>query len=205
MATSNAIRRLSAMDTATIHESGAGTIMDGTIRLQAGTRICGPALTVLSPPGDNLMIHLAVAQARRGDVLVVQCCDPGYGVWGEVLSVAAAARGIMGLVLDGSVRDLPEMRALGFPVFARGTALRGTGKSGRGEINIPIPCGGAIVRPGDVVAADESGIVVVGAADVEAIADRAEERVRKEAAMMAQLRDGGTSVELLNLGRRGET
>lgn len=202
MGISEAVQRLAVMDTATIHESGAAMVMDGTIRLQAGTRVCGPALTVLSPPGDNLMIHLAVAQAHRGDVLVVQCCDPVYGVWGEVLSVAAAAKGIAGLVLDGSVRDLPEMRALGFPVFSRGTALRGTGKRGRGEINIPIQCGGAVVYPGDIIAGDESGIVVVSATEVEAIADRAEERVRKEAVMMAQLREGRSTVELLNLGGR---
>lgn len=200
----DAVRRLSVMDTATIHEAGAGMIMDGTIRLQAGTRVCGPALTVLSPPGDNLMIHHALARAKLGDVLVVQCCDSGYGVWGEVLSVAAIARGIAGLVVDGSVRDLPEMRALGFPVFARGLALRGTSKRGRGEINIPIQCGGAIVYPGDVIAGDESGIVVVGSTELEAVTDRAEERVRKEAAMMVHLREGRTSVELLNLGGREE-
>jgi 4-hydroxy-4-methyl-2-oxoglutarate aldolase len=202
MATPDTIARFATMDTATIHESGAPMVMDGTIRHLAGApRLCGPALTVLCPPGDNLVIHHAVASAKPGDILVVQCCSPAYGVWGEVLSLAAMERGIAGLVLDGSIRDLAAIHALGFPVFARGTALRGTAKTGRGEIAIPIACGGAIVRPQDIVVADESGIVIVPSAEAGAIAGRAEERVRKEAALMDGLRAGRTTVELLNLNR----
>jgi 4-hydroxy-4-methyl-2-oxoglutarate aldolase len=200
MAAPEPIARLATVDTATIHESGARMVLNGTIRYLAGApRLCGPALTVLCPPGDNLVIHHAVAAAKPGDVLVVQCCDPAYGVWGEVLSLAAIECGIAGLVLDGSIRDLSAIHALGFPVFARGTALRGTAKDGRGEINIPIACGGALVRPSDIVVGDESGIAVVPPAEADAIAGRAEERVRKEAAMMDGLRAGRTTIELLNL------
>ena len=124
--------RLAAMDTATLHESGAGNIMNGKLRKLSGSRrLAGPAFTVLCPPGDNLTIHVGVAQAKPGDVLVVQCHDAGYGVWGEVLSVAVISRGIAGLIVDGSVRDLAAIQALDFPVFAQGTCLRGTGKDKR--------------------------------------------------------------------------
>ncbi|MBV8141452.1 MAG: RraA family protein, partial [Verrucomicrobia bacterium] len=114
------VGQLRALDTATLFESGARATMGPEIRMLSGDcRLAGPALTVMCPPGDNLMIHLAVARAQTGAVLVVQSHDPGYGVWGEVLTIAAMARGIAGLVLDGSVRDLGAIRRLGFPVFAR--------------------------------------------------------------------------------------
>jgi 4-hydroxy-4-methyl-2-oxoglutarate aldolase len=161
--------------------------------------VAGRALTVMSPPGDNLMIHVAVACAEPGDMLIVQSHDAGYGVWGEVLTVAAQARGIIGLVLDGSVRDLAAIRRRAFPVFARGVCLRGTAKSREGTVNEPISCGGQPVWPGDLIAADESGIVAMSPREVEQILIRAEERSRKEAAMMSELRSGRTTVELLGL------
>ena len=167
--------------------------------LSGAGRLAGPALTAMCHPGDNLMIHVAVAQAEPGAVLVVQCHDPSYGVWGEVLTVAAQARGIAGLVLDGSVRDLGAMRRLGFPVFARGTALRGTGKSGPGTVASAVTCGGTPVWPGDLIVADESGIVVVRPGEAEDILVKARERERKEAVMMSELRAGRTTMELLGL------
>jgi 4-hydroxy-4-methyl-2-oxoglutarate aldolase len=192
--------RLAAIDTATLHESGAGTIMQPGITQQSSNRrVAGTAVTAVCPPGDNLMIHVAVAQAKPGDVLVIQCNDANYGVWGEVLSVAAMSRGVVALVLDGSVRDLGAIRAIDFPIFARGTCLRGTVKETLGVVNVPITCGGALVRPGDIVVADESGIVVIPPGAAEQIATRAEERVRKEAVMMDQLRSGKTTVQLLGL------
>jgi 4-hydroxy-4-methyl-2-oxoglutarate aldolase len=161
--------------------------------------VVGPAVTVMCHPGDNLMIHVAVAGAEPGDVLVVQTHDPGYGVWGEVLTVAAQARGIIGLVLDGSVRDLAAIRRREFPVFARGVALRGAAKARQGTVNSPISCGGQPVWPGDMIAADESGIVVMPPEDVEQILFRADERSRKEAQMMSELKSGRTTLELLGL------
>jgi 4-hydroxy-4-methyl-2-oxoglutarate aldolase len=193
-------KRLAAMDTATLHESGAATIMQPGITQQSGSRrIAGTALTAVCPPGDNLMIHVAVAKAKPGDVLVIQCNDANYGVWGEVLSVAAQSRGVVALVIDGSVRDLAAIRALDFPIFARGTCLRGSVKNTVGEVNTPMTCGGALVRPGDIVVADESGIVVIPPSAAEQIAERAEERVRKEAVMMDELRNGKTTMQLLGL------
>jgi 4-hydroxy-4-methyl-2-oxoglutarate aldolase len=161
--------------------------MGPEIRMLSGDgRLAGPAVTVMCPPGDNLMIHVAVAQAQPGTVLVAQCHNPGYGVWGEVLTTAAMARGIAGLVLDGSVRDLGAIRRLGFLVFARGTALPGTAKRSSGMI-------------GDIIVADESGIVIVQPETAQSVLAKAEERCRKEAAIMDELRGGRTTIELLGL------
>ena len=192
--------RLSVLETATLHEAGAGSVMSPDIKMLSGDRcVVGRALTVMCHPGDNLMIHVAVARAEPGDILVVQANHPGFGVWGEVLTVAAQARKIVGLILDGSVRDLAAIRKRKFPVFARGLALRGAAKEREGTVNEPISCGGQPVWPGDVVAADESGIVVMPREDVEAILARAEERSRKEAVMMAELQRGRTTMDLLGL------
>jgi 4-hydroxy-4-methyl-2-oxoglutarate aldolase len=192
--------RIALLDTATLYESGAQATMASEIKMLSGDRcVAGQALTVMCHPGDNLMIHVGVARAKPGDVLVVQCHDAGYGVWGEVLTVAAIARGIAALVLDGSVRDLAAIRKLGFPVFARGTCLRGTGKSGVGTVNAVISCGGQPVWPGDLIVADESGIVVIRPQETEQILLKGEARSRKEAALMNELRNGRTTMELLGL------
>ena len=194
------LARLRALDTATLYESGALATMGPEIRMLSGDgRLAGPAVTVMCPPGDNLMIHVAVAQAQPGTVLVAQCHNPGYGVWGEVLTTAAMARGIAGLVLDGSVRDLGAIRRLGFLVFARGTALPGTAKRSSGMIGAATTCGGALVWAGDIIVADESGIVIVQPETAQSVLAKAEERCRKEAAIMDELRGGRTTIELLGL------
>ena len=197
------LERLRALDTATLHESGADATMGSEIRMLSGDgRLAGSALTVICPPGDNLMIHIAVAQAQPGTVLVVQCHDPAYGVWGEVLTVAAMARRIAGLVLDGSVRDLGAIRRLGFPVFARGTALPGAAKHGHGIIGAATTCGRTVVRSGDIIVGDESGIVIIQTETMQPILAKAEERCRKEAAIMEELRGGRTTIELLGLDEK---
>jgi 4-hydroxy-4-methyl-2-oxoglutarate aldolase len=195
--------RLTALDTATLYESGASATMTPDIKILSGDRrLAGPALTVMCQPGDNLMIHVAVARAQVGTVIVVQTQDASYGVWGEVLTVAAMERGIAGLVVDGSVRDLGAIRRLGFPVFARGTAIRGTNKSARGTVGTVITCGGAPVSLADLIVADESGIVVIRPEEVERVLQRAQERCCKEAAMMNELRAGRTTMDLLGLDER---
>ena len=197
------VERLSAFDTATLFESGASATMSSEIKSLSGDRrLVGPALTVMCPPGDNLMIHVAVARAKKGEVLVVQCHDSSYGVWGEVLTVSAIARRIAGVIIDGSVRDLGAIRKLGFPVFARGTALRGTEKTARGIVNGAITCAGTPVWPADLVVADESGIVVMRPEEAQQILIKAEERGRKESVLMNELRGGRTTMDLLGLNGR---
>jgi 4-hydroxy-4-methyl-2-oxoglutarate aldolase len=193
---------LAAFDTATLHEAAgqAGAMTRELVSLVPGRRVAGPALTAACPRGDNLMLHAAVAQAQPGDVLVAQCHDGSYGVWGEVLTEAALARGVVALVVDGSVRDMDGIRALGFPVFARGTALQGATKKQLGTLQAPVSCGGVLVRPGDYVVADDSGIVSIAADLVEAVIASAAARREKEARLIEELRRGRTTIELLDLG-----
>ncbi|MFO1058901.1 MAG: 4-carboxy-4-hydroxy-2-oxoadipate aldolase/oxaloacetate decarboxylase [Dongiaceae bacterium] len=195
-------RALLAYDTATLFESAEqpGSMGPEIRPMAPGYRIAGPALTVACPPGDNLMLHAALAEARPGEVLVAQCHDAGYGVWGEILATSAMARGVVALIVDGAVRDIDSMRAKGFPVFARGTALRGAAKKRRGLLRQPISCGGQLVWPGDLVVADDRGIVVLSPAEVPATLQRAAGRMAKEETMMTALRAGATTVDLLQLG-----
>jgi 4-hydroxy-4-methyl-2-oxoglutarate aldolase len=192
---------LRGFDAVTLYEA-AGQVgaMTPEIRpLWRGLHLAGPALTVGCPPGDNLMLHAAVARASPGDVLVAQCHDFSYGVWGEILMTAAQARGIAGVILDGAVRDVPALRAAGFPVFCRAVSMRAASKVRRGTLGTPISCGGLLVWPGDVVVADDNGIVVLPRRALEDVVARARARRQKEAAMMTGLRNGRTTLELLGL------
>jgi 4-hydroxy-4-methyl-2-oxoglutarate aldolase len=192
--------RLIDFDTATLYEAAAeGAFAPGLLALSGEGRVAGPALTAASPPGDNLAVHRAVAQAREGEILVVQTHDWGYGVWGAILTVAAMARGIRALVIDGSVRDLDAIRELRFPVFARGTALVGTQKREPGVVRGPVTCAGRLVQPGDLIVADVSGVVAIRQERVEEVLEAAAARRDKEAGLLRQLRGGRTTIDLLGL------
>jgi 4-hydroxy-4-methyl-2-oxoglutarate aldolase len=192
---------LAGYDTATVYEAAGGRgAMQPVLRQLAGSaRVIAPALPVLCPAGDNLALHVAVARARPGDVLVAQCQSAEFGVWGEVLTTAAIARGVAGLILDGAVRDIEAIRALGFPVHARGTALRSATKLGPGVVGEVVPCAGQLVWPGDVVVADASGVVVLRAGEIETVVAAAAARREQEAALMADLRAGVTTIERMAL------
>jgi len=184
----------------------AGALVPGAaIRHVAGPpALHGPAYTVALPPGDNLGLHLAVARAARGDVIVASAGEEEYGPWGEILSAAALSAGIAGLVLDGYVRDASAITGLGFTVFARGTALRKTAKADPGRHGGAVTVAGAQVRPGDLVVGDGDGLVFVPAADREAILARAGEIDRHERALLREIAAGRTTVELLGLPEEGE-
>jgi 4-hydroxy-4-methyl-2-oxoglutarate aldolase len=164
-----------------------------------GARILGRALTVRSHPGDNLMLHVAVSIAQPGDVLVVTC--DGFleaGIWGEIITVAAQVRGIRGVVTDGAVRDTAQIARLGFPVFSRGLSIKGTTKRQKGELNKPIVIAGALVHPGDFVIGDADGVVIVPSAEVDAAVAKAHEIQQREAGIIAKLKQGELTLDLLN-------
>jgi RraA family protein len=145
-------------------------VMEAAIGRIAGDRMVGPAVTVTVRAGDNLLIHKAIDTARAGDVLVVDGrADLVNALIGENLALWAQKQGIVGIVVDGAVRDVEALRAIGLPIFARGITPAGTFKSGGGEVNVPISCGRVVVAPGDVVVADADGVTVVPAADAEAV------------------------------------
>jgi 4-hydroxy-4-methyl-2-oxoglutarate aldolase len=144
-------------------------------------RIAGPAYPVRCPPGDNLMLHAAIYRAAPGAVVVCQAGDLDYAVAGGNVCAVAQKRGIVGFVVDGVIRDVAEARARGFPVFARGVSPIPGAKDAVGVLDGPIRCGGALVEPGDVIVADEEGIVVVPGARAEAVLTAARARAAKDA------------------------
>jgi len=195
------LKAIASFDTATLYEAAGqqGAMVPEIRPLARGTRMAGPALTVACPPGDNLMLHAAVADAAPGDILVAQCHDFTFGVWGEVLMTAAQARGIAGLILDGAVRDVEALERAGFPVFCRAVSMRAATKARRGILRMPVTCGGQLVRPGDVVVADETGVVILPVAGLEDVMERARARQEREEKLLQELRGGKTTLELLGL------
>ncbi len=194
------------LGTATLHEaSGLPTsAVDPALRpVWAGASVAGPAFPVECAPGDNLAIHLALEQAPRGSLLVVTASGFIAGYWGEVLTVAAEAAGIAGLVIDGGVRDTAALTARHFPVFARGISVRGTRKACAPSVGQPISLMGTQVAAGDLVVADDDGVVVIPAAQVEKTLADGKARADKEEAIMQQLRQGRTTLDLLGLSQRG--
>jgi 4-hydroxy-4-methyl-2-oxoglutarate aldolase len=158
------------------------------------------ALPVHCTTGDNLAVHVAVTRAHEGDALVVDVGDlRELGYWGEVLTTAAQARRISGLVIDGGVRDVQEIHAHRFPAFSATVALRGAGKRLPGTIGQRITCGGVAVEPGDWVVGDADGVVIVPGAQLADVINAARVRARKEAHMFDELRAGHTTLELLHL------
>ena len=158
------IAELEAAGTSTVHEAiGRRGFVGPDIRpIQQGVRLAGSAVTVSSHPGDNLMIHAAVEVCSAGDVLVVTNTAPStHGMFGELLASSLIARGVRGLVIDAGVRDTHELRQLGFPVWSRHVSCQGTVKASPGSVNVPVVLGGVAVAPGDVVCADDDGVVVV--------------------------------------------
>lgn len=188
---------------ATAHEvMGRTGAMDFQIKpIYSGMRVCGPAVTVQCHPGDNSMLHVALALAQPGDVLVATMGRVDTGAWGEVLSTSALARGVGGLVIDGMVRDGLGIKGIGFPVFARGLCMKGTVKESIGLVNHPICCGSVTVSPGDIVLGDDDGVVVVPKAEAtEALILRCEARETQERDIMDRLRGSDlTTLEVLGL------
>ena len=195
-------RALGSHGVATVHEAmgRTGLVGPGIRPIQDDVRIAGTAVTVLSHPGDNLMIHAAIEQCRDGDLLVVATTSPSSdGAFGDLFATALRARGVRGLVTTTGVRDTADLRAMGFPVWSSAVHAQGTVKATPGSVNVPIVVAGATVRPGDVVIADNDGVVVVPrerAADVLSAADA---RVAKEAADREAYGSGAE----LSLDRKG--
>ena len=195
--------RALALGTSTLYEaSGLSCAIDPAIRaVWPGAMVAGPAYPVQCSPGDNLAIHLAVERAPRGSILVVGTNDFVAGYWGEVLTVAAEAAGVAGLVIDGGVRDIAALARRRFPVFSRGISVKGTIKASAPKVGAPILMTGVPIAAGDLVIADNDGVVVVPVADVQRVIAAGEARAAKEAEMMKKLAQGATTVDLLGLSR----
>lgn len=190
-----------ALPTATLHEAGGkiGALPSAIRPVAPGMACAGPALTVQSPPGDNLWLHRALDIARPGDVLVVHVSGAfEHGYWGEIMGTMAQVRGLGGLVIDGCVRDGALLAQLGFPVFARGLCIRGTGKDfgAIGWLNHPVRIGEVTVQAGDLVVGDGDGVVAVPLARADEVVERSRRREADEAAILQRLRDGASTLDV---------
>jgi 4-hydroxy-4-methyl-2-oxoglutarate aldolase len=177
------VEALARFGVATAHEAlGRTGLVGPAIRpVQTGVRLAGTAVTVLSWPGDNLMIHAAIEQCREGDVLVVATTsESSDGMFGELFATALRYRGVRGLVISAGVRDVAELRAMNFPVWSRVINAQGTVKATGGAVNVPVLLGNALVSPGDVVIADDDGVMIVPRADVATAVAASEAREAKE-------------------------
>ena len=196
------VDQLAELGVATVHEAigRAGYLGPGLRPIQDGARVGGTAVTVLCWPGDNLMIHAAAEQCRPGDLLVVTTASPSTdGMFGELLATSLAARGVRGLVIETGVRDVAELRAMGFPVWSAAVSAQGTVKETLGAVNVPVSVGGQIVQPGDAIIADDDGVVCVPRGDVGHALTAAQARLAKEEQSRRALADGELGLDLYGL------
>lgn len=196
------IKRLAGSSVATIHEAiGRAGLLDASIRpIQQATRIAGPAVTVSCHPGDNLMIHAAVEMVEPGDILVVTATSASTdGAFGELLATSLQAHGCIGVVLELGIRDVAELNQMGFPAWSRAVHAQGTVKASPGSVNIPVVCAGRLIEPGDVIVADDDGVIAIPRKQAARAAGAAEQRSTREDATRARLQSGELGVDLYGL------
>lgn len=196
------VETLGSLGVATVHEAQKRTgLMHAYMRpIFPQARAAGTAITVSSHPGDNLMIHAAMAVVQPGDMLVVTTTSPSTdGMFGDLLAESCRAHGVVGLVIDAGIRDIAELETMGFAAWSKAISAQGTVKATPGSVNINVICAGALVKPGDAVVADADGVVVVPRETVAEVVELSEARRQKEERARQKLRAGELGLDMYGL------